>query len=281
MRLRCLLLVLAAVSVSAQEADRNASHKEIYFLTTVPSLSLSGLMRQVKLQVSFKYLLNRRGLESNTEFYSQGMWIGYTMKADWAFGDRSSPFDEIIHNPEIWWEFVDSNTKEPVYRVGIEHESNGEAGEKSRSWNKLYAQRVDADTGEEGPWLDASWTRRLDVKFWWAFQVSGRNHDIAKYIGIVDHGSLRLGYDALIELSESNDRRDVPYGYRLALRTRGFPLPFDQGGKHGFLRVDANSRLKNVYLHGQFVRGYGEFMNKYKKFEPGKLRIGGMLKPSL
>ena len=283
MRSICLLLVPLAVSVSAQETDRNAAHKEIYFLTTVPasSPSLSGLLDQVKLQVSFKYLLNRRGNKGSTGFYSQGMWISYTMKADWALGGHSSPFDEIIHNPEIWWEFVDSNKKEPVLRVGIEHESNGEAGAGSRSWNKLFVQRIDDDIGEEGPLLDATWTRRLDVKLWWAFQVSSRNRDIASYIGVIDRGWLRLGYDALVELNESDDPGDDPYGYRIAIRTRGFPLPSASSRAPGFLQIDANSRLDDVFLHGQYVRGYGEFMHHYNRFEPQKLLIGGMLKPSL
>lgn len=86
------------------------------------------------------------------------------MKSLWALYDVSAPFQEINHNPELFWSRQLRRRWAGLreYQVGFEHESNGEGGETSRSWNRLYVQPT-------FNWFFDGWFNdiRLIPKLWW------------------------------------------------------------------------------------------------------------------
>lgn len=96
---------------------------------------------EFKFQLSFKTKLWTNMFSSRASLYA-----AYTNTSWWqAYNDvESSPFRETNHQPEL---FVDVQTGFKLgdwelanVRFGAEHNSNGRAGEFSRTWNRIYTQ---------------------------------------------------------------------------------------------------------------------------------------------
>lgn len=138
---RTLLLALLVVSLpraaAADEAPAEPSivsfHRTNYFVT--------GFTRgtQAKFQLSVKYdLWPTRGHHT--------VYLAYTQKSLWDIYDPSAPFRETNYAPEIFYAFYHGDSREDVEqgcgffseRAGAEHESNGQSGDASRSWNRLF-----------------------------------------------------------------------------------------------------------------------------------------------
>ncbi len=131
-------------------------HKRLYFV--------SG-PENTKVQLSLKW-----NFIKDSNFY-----FGYTEYFFWRlFQDRSSPFRDINHNPELFYRFRFDDSM--MLDAGAEHLSNGKADEESRSWNTAYVRGVKK-------WDDKY---QLAVKVYGLFDVEKTNHDIEKYIGWFD-----------------------------------------------------------------------------------------------
>ena len=68
----------------------------------------------------------------------------YTQKVWWQLYDESGPFRETNYQPEIFMtipttESLDQSIGLKAVKLGFLHESNGQEGYRSRSWNRLYA----------------------------------------------------------------------------------------------------------------------------------------------
>ena len=105
-----------------------------------PSLELDDT--EAQFQVSIKTPL------AIDLFDTFDIYAAYTNRSFWQVynDDISSPFRETDHEPEIWaqfnpnWEFHGfTNT---ANMVGFVHQSNGQGGNLSRSWNRIYANFV-------------------------------------------------------------------------------------------------------------------------------------------
>ena len=82
-------------------------------------------------------------------FYnSMDIFAAYTNHSFWQVynNDISAPFRETNHEPELWvqfnpgWELFGIVNTSNLF--GINHQSNGQSGELSRSWNRLFATVV-------------------------------------------------------------------------------------------------------------------------------------------
>jgi outer membrane phospholipase A len=97
-----------------------------------------------KFQVSFKYrFVNSNALSEETRFLDK-FYIAYSQKSFWDLESDSAPFKDNNYNPELFYLQRDvfqnafgENVRMDV-QTGYEHESNGEDGLKSRSWDRLY-----------------------------------------------------------------------------------------------------------------------------------------------
>ncbi len=72
------------------------------------------------------------------------MYFGYTQKVWWQFYSGSAPFRETNYLPEIFVtvpssQSLDDSLGLKAIKIGFVHESNGQEGYRSRSWNRLYA----------------------------------------------------------------------------------------------------------------------------------------------
>ena len=95
---------------------------------------------EIKFQTSF-----RAPIWSNMFSNNGHLMFAYTNKSFWQAynSDISAPFRETNHEPELFFVyFTDYNLMGLHTRAvsfGFSHESNGQRGLQSRSWNRLYA----------------------------------------------------------------------------------------------------------------------------------------------
>ncbi len=99
--------------------------------------------REIQFQISIKTTLAKGVL-----FGEGTLYAGYTGKFFWqAYNSKiSRPFRETNHEPEVW---VDFDSKLDVWGfnnvsngIGVNHQSNGQSGDLSRSWNRVFARTV-------------------------------------------------------------------------------------------------------------------------------------------
>ena len=98
---------------------------------------------EVQFQVSLKFPLAVDLFDKNIDIYA-----AYTNRSFWQLfnDDISSPFRDTNHEPEAWvqirpdWEVL--GFKNAVNQFGFVHQSNGQGGVLSRSWNRLFANFI-------------------------------------------------------------------------------------------------------------------------------------------
>lgn len=94
-------------------------------------------------EVVFQLSLQKQ-LTYNLFGLNEFITMAYTQKVWWQLYDDSAPFRETNYQPEL---FVTIPTSQSIddsiglkgVRFGFIHESNGQEGYRSRSWNRLYA----------------------------------------------------------------------------------------------------------------------------------------------
>ncbi len=130
---------------------------------------------EVKFQFSFKVPV-WQNIIGNAD-----LWAAYTNLSFWqAYNEPfSSPFRETNHEPELFLT-IENDTKilgltNSLILIGLNHQSNGQGGTLSRSWNRLYLQFI-LDRGN----FVMSFTP------WYRFEEDREdddNPDIDKYLG--------------------------------------------------------------------------------------------------
>lgn len=90
---------------------------------------------EAQFQISFK-----KDIYSNLFGFNEMYAFGYTQTSWWQIYEDSSPFRETNYRPEffVYGFYGDKDAALKGYQFGFLHESNGEDGEKSRSWNRIY-----------------------------------------------------------------------------------------------------------------------------------------------
>lgn len=104
--------------------------------------SLAGIDHvELRYQLGFKAKLVERAAGSGAD-----LWFGYTQQSYWqAFnGAASRPFRETNYQPELMAVLpIDAGIgglRLRFLNLGLAHQSNGQSGSRSRSWNRVYAQ---------------------------------------------------------------------------------------------------------------------------------------------
>ncbi|MFT4926029.1 MAG: phospholipase A1 [Phenylobacterium sp.] len=138
---------------------------------------------EAKLQLSLKVPLN-----PNSMFIEgDGLYFGFTIQAWWQiYADNiSKPFRETNYQPELFyyapldWQPLGGNTS---IVLGVEHQSNGQAQNLSRSWNRIYTNFLyekDNFALSFRPWVRITEDEKIDQ-----FDPKGDdNPDIDDYLG--------------------------------------------------------------------------------------------------
>jgi phospholipase A1/A2 len=213
-----------------------------------------------RFQISGKYRLFDQGSGFGAEQpWLSGLYFSYTQSSLWDLESASKPFKDTSYRPSLFWKWERTDERAWIdgARLGLEHESNGQAGVESRSINTAFLRpewrwrRADGRTLEFTPKLHA-------------YLNKNENPDIAAYRGYVDW---RARYDsggAWIATAEA----------RVGT------------ARHGSLLLDFSRRTRDMkvgplsgYLHVQFFDGYGETIVDYNVRRKAQLRIGLAIVP--
>jgi phospholipase A1 len=182
------------------------------------------------------------------------LYGAYTNRSFWQMynSDSSERFRETNHEPELWAQFHNDSKiwglTNSVNTFGWVHQSNGRAGDFSRSWNRLYANFL----FERGRW-------GLVIKPWvWVSKDKSKSDspDIDEYMG---HGELRLAYGRKGHVFSAMMRNQLESG-------------FDRGA----VELSWSFPVFNYpYLKGyvQYFYGYGESLIDYNN-KVNRLGIG-------
>lgn len=208
---------------------------------------------EAQFQVSIKVPL---GIDLFNSVFSSGVdwYAAYTNRSFWQVYDHvdSEPFRETNHEPETWLQMKNDWTvfgfRNSINSIGIVHQSNGQSGDLSRTWNRLYGNFV----FEKGDWA-------LSFKPWvWIFKEYGEvdNPDIDDYMG---HGEFRAAY--------------AHGGHVIAGMIRN---QFESGFDRGAVELSWSFPVFDYpYLKGyvQYFHGYGESLIDYNR-EVNRIGIG-------
>lgn len=197
---------------------------------------------EAKFQISLKapLLLNVMGAPVD-------VMAGYTNRSFWQMFNKeiSSPFRETNHEPEIWarWRtevpFLGGQFR--VFSLGLNHQSNGQTGPLSRSWNRVFAETL--------------WERRpfaLNLRVWRRLSEEAAkddNPDIIDYLGRTEltaiYGVGEHEFSAMLRRNFSTQRGawQVDWSFPLYKNLRGYVQWFDGYGES---LIDYNHRTRSL-----------------------------------
>ncbi|MEG3766127.1 phospholipase A [Alteromonas sp. 14N.309.X.WAT.G.H12] len=207
--------------------------------------------KEAKFQLSVKLPLY---LQDDT---ANGMYLGFTVTSFWQLynSEVSKPFRETNYQPELFYQRradisilgYDFNS----LQLGFNHMSNGQSGDRSRSWNRLFASVLFSDY--DNVYYLKAWYRIPEDEKEDESDTSGDdNPDISDYYGRMELGyGTRLGNFKIMALLRNN-------------------LNF--GTNRGSIQVDLTYPLTDRYdLLLQYFNGYGDSMIDYNRSQE---RIG-------
>jgi outer membrane phospholipase A len=213
-----------------------------------------------RFQLSFKYRLFDTGTGFGRERpWLSGFYFGYSQNSIWDLSSKSRAFRDTSYLPSVFWKWEreDDKTFVDAFRAGLEHESNGLDGPRSRSINIAFVRPEWHKGFAEGHKVE--FTPKL-----YRYLERSDNPDIQDYRGYVDW---RLRYDAAGDWIST------------AVARRG------NSGK-GSLLLDVSRRSRDLrfgpvggYFHLQYFNGYGEDILDYNVRRKAQLRLGFAIVP--
>ncbi|MBU0674450.1 MAG: phospholipase A [Proteobacteria bacterium] len=228
-----------------------SAYKSIYFLVGAdPAKS--------KFQISFKYrVFNHKGKLVRAYPWLEGTYFGFTQTSYWDLKSDSLPFEDTSYKPELF--HLSRNLVSGIpwlqglfVKSGLQHESNGQGGDMSRSTNNLSIQPI---------WVRYNPETRLGLavllKVWAYLENSESNRNLPAYRGYCQLG-LKAGKADSVVVETT-----------LAWATEGgslsmdFTFPMDR-------YVGQNLQF---YFHVQYVNALAESLLHYQE-RTEALRVG-------
>lgn len=193
---------------------------------------------EMKFQVSLKAHLAQLDLGGRGNLYA-----AYTSCSWWQTynADKSRPFRETNHEPELFLVY-DTDFNVLGFRgssviLGASHQSNGQGGSLSRSWNRVYANLVLESGGmvvSIKPWYRIPEKKKVSPDD----PGGDDNPDIRRYMGSGELGFLfRHSRHTLTILLRNNLRSEnrgafeVGYSYPLTGKIKGYLQLFEGYGE--------------------------------------------------
>ena len=208
-----------------------------------------------RFQLSFKYRpFDPEGSIAGFIPLLSNLYFAYTQTTLWDIGSHSSPFRDTSYRPSVFYRWMGSgrNFLPDEWRVGAEHESNGQGDPDSRSLNTAFVRPT---------WnFDMANGRRLSFfpKILDYLDKTG-NSDIQRYRGYVDW-QFRYGREDGLILGGLY--RQGTAGYSSGQLDVSYPI-----SDRIFARTGA-------FLHLQLLSGYGETLLDFNKKSDTQIRIG-------
>ncbi|EKE85413.1 phospholipase A [Idiomarina xiamenensis] len=210
---------------------------------------------KARFQISFKYrMFSEDGYVADLLPVMKHFHLGYTQTSLWNLSADSKPFEDSSYRPSFFFEFdkVNDGWLPDFWRTGYEHESNGQAGEESRSIDMYYIQPA-------WTWDVGDRELMFAPKFYGYLTKGDENEDIDDYRGYVDM-LVRYGHED---------------GVLASLTGR-----LGNAGK-GSLQLDLSYPIREKifsraggYIYLQLFHGYGDSFLTYDQKQDLQVRIG-------
>lgn len=208
-----------------------------------------------RFQISFKYRpFDPEARVAQFIPFSSNLYFAYTQASIWDIGGNSSPFRDTSYRPSIYYKWAGRGRGviPDEWKAGLEHESNGQSDEDSRSINMAFVRPS---------WnIDFAHGRRLTLmpKFYQYIEKTD-NPDIQRYRGFVDWQA-RFGREDGAILTGLY--RQGTAGYAMGQFDLSYPISDKLFGRTG------------TFLHFQVLSGYGETLIDYNRRSDTQLRVG-------
>lgn len=212
------------------------------FQSAFPEVAPALDQDEIKFQISLKVPLALNLFDGQADLIA-----GYTNRSFWQVFNKevSSPFRETNHEPEVWMRWRSDLSllggRFRVISLGLNHQSNGQAGPLSRSWNRVFLESL----YERGPFaLNARVWQRLSED-----AAKDDNPDIVDFMGRFElTGIYRLGeseFSAMLRrnLSTRKGAYQLDWSYPLYRNLRGYVQWFDGYGES---LIDYNHRTRSL-----------------------------------
>jgi phospholipase A1 len=198
------------------------------------------------------------------------VYFAYTQKSLWDLYDTSSPFRESNYAPELFYAHYHSDDHgQPSpgcglfsEQVGVEHESNGEEGDASRSWNRAF---VDVEATCYG----SSVYGVLNVRAWYPFGLR-ENDTIVETQG---YGELLFGMGVDHDDSHMNGLFSIAVRKGVSEELRKGSLTFDARWRPTYQQLLGKAWKFAPYAWVQYFLGYGESLGTFDRAS-SSIRIG-------
>ena len=179
-----------------------------------------------------------------------GVHFAYTQTSYWDLSASSLPFEDTSYKPELF--FISPNIDTGLSRTsglfvqtGIQHESNGQGGEDSRSTNFLYVRPIFVSYDEK-----TTFGFLMAPKVWvYVNNAEDTNQNLPDYRGYFDI-ELKFG------LAQS-----LVVGSNFSWAREGASIQLDV--TYPMNRIFPG--ISGIYLHIQFVDTLAESLLKYEE----------------
>ena len=249
-------------------ADRPISAYKVNYFSA--NQWLGNYNAQAKFQLSIKL----RVLEPNLYIFKHNIfpaYFGYTQKSLWNVGQKSTPFEETNYNPEAFLDYPVNTTIAGRFKLRnivvspLEHESNGVAGDQSRSWNRQYIlMRFGFETREN---LDITNSfledkASLYIKLWHAtgyedqtayLSATGNDRSFLDYMG---HGEIGISVRNFLW---GGSLRDHQLDIKMPVFCKNFASSFE-------IQFRQQLPVINFAIYLQYWYGYGETLMRFDQF---------------
>lgn len=223
-------------------------------VTELDSENVDNLEAKYQISVKLPVYLN--------DDYRSGVYAGFTLQSYWqVYNDEASkPFRETNYEPEIFYfwktQYRFLGIKFNQVHLGLNHNSNGQSGLKSRSWNRIYASALFSD--RDSVYYLKTWYRIPEDEKENVNSPSGDdNPDITDYYGHFEIGyGKKVGNFNILTLLRNNLKSDNKGSVELNIT---YPI---------------NDRYDVVF---QYFNGYGDSLIDYNRHQQ-RFGIGVQLK---
>ncbi len=185
------------------------------------------------------------------------IFAAYTVRSFWQLynSDLSSLFRETNHEPEAWLQVYPNyelfGFKNIVTAFGINHQSNGQASNLSRSWNRIFLD-----------FIFHNGNLAFSIKPWVRIPEDNENDDNPDITDYLGHGELGIGYKYKDHTFTFMSRNNLESGFSKGAVVFGWSFPL----------------FKYPFLKGyvRYFSGYGESLIDYDSYV-NKIGVGIML----
>jgi phospholipase A1 len=215
-------------------ANYSSSSNDVPFAKVTPG-GIESQHVELTYQLSFKMKFAEQIAGSPVD-----LWFGYTQQSYWQAYNRaaSSPFRETNYQPELMAVLpLQANFAGLDFRYinfGLVHQSNGQTGTLSRSWNRIYTE-VGVDRGNFS----------LSARIWQRLDNAKSNNDNADITDFLGNGDVRATFRENGHEYSATVRRNFRTGHGSVQAGWAFPV----------------SRNLKGYL--QLFSGYGQSLIDY------------------